>query len=134
MNTYKYCALFVHGFRLYIVFMLYMMNIKNWFLWCFLSVLSSWNRFVEEWSWSGSNRWPSECKSDALPTELQPQFKIYVYISIVYTYTFICRSILHQRLSIQCTAHKGMPAMQAKTPLWISNSKNENSNFNVFIF
>jgi hypothetical protein len=29
-------------------------------------LLSSW------WSWSGSNRRPPECKSGALPTELQP--------------------------------------------------------------
>ena len=27
------------------------------------------------WSWQGSNLRPSECKSDALPTELQPQNK-----------------------------------------------------------
>jgi hypothetical protein len=28
------------------------------------------------WSWSGSNRRPPECKSGALPAELQPQEKI----------------------------------------------------------
>ena len=27
------------------------------------------------WSWSGSNRRPPECKSGALPAELQPQNK-----------------------------------------------------------
>ena len=29
------------------------------------------------WSWQGSNLRPSECKSDALPTELQPQYKYF---------------------------------------------------------
>ena len=28
------------------------------------------------WSWSGSNRRPPECKSGALPAELQPLFKV----------------------------------------------------------
>ena len=50
LNTYKRCVFCVCGFRLYIVFMLYIVNIKNWFLWCFLSVLPSRNRFIEEWS------------------------------------------------------------------------------------
>ena len=63
LNTYKNCVLFVCQFRLYIVFMLHMMNIKNWFLGSFLSVLPWWNRFIEELSWAGSNRWPLECHS-----------------------------------------------------------------------
>ena len=32
--------------------------------------------FVKWWRWTGSNRRPSECKSDALPTELHPQLFI----------------------------------------------------------
>src|SRR5437762_7031594 len=31
-------------------------------------------RLATWWSWSGSNRRPPECKSGALPAELQPRF------------------------------------------------------------
>ena len=38
-----------------------------------LWLLTSW---IYWWSWAGSNRWPLECHSSALPTELQPQLSL----------------------------------------------------------
>lgn len=44
----------------------------------------SYNRKCKSWRLGDSNSWPSECKSDALPTELNPQIKIRVTYSSSY--------------------------------------------------
>ena len=40
-----------------------------------VTLICFWLLFTKNWwRWTGSNRWPSACKADALPTELHPHF------------------------------------------------------------
>ena len=39
------------------------------------------------WSWGDSNPWPPECKSGALPTELQPHLQTYYSIMAIKAHT-----------------------------------------------
>ena len=53
--------------------------------WLQVSCSTNWAKSAKKW-WrlTGSNRWPSACKADALPTELNLQFLVPIYNTIAF--------------------------------------------------
>ena len=72
---------------------------KTWKGFTVFSVNPSFTRW---WSWTGSNRWPLECHSSALPTELQPHSRslfITKHVSCVNHFPAQARYFLLDRLT-----------------------------------